>query len=116
MIQCRRIEKMYKDGVIKRIDLADMFHELVPLGCSGRIQFLESYYGEYDAECIGYLVMQVIVSCNKYNNQKAVRSFVEYYKAHEEIHKYFVKSGRNRRIRDAYARYQFKKIVGSDYS
>lgn len=111
VIQSRRIEKMYKDGIIKRIDLADMFHELVPLGCSGRIQFLESYYGEYDAECIGYLVMQVIVSCERYNNEKTVRSFVNYYKEHEEIHKYFTDSRRNRKIRDAYARYKFKKIV-----
>lgn len=56
MLQCRRIEKMFKDGIIKRIDLADMFREIVPLGMSGRMQFFCAYYSRYDADCIGYLV------------------------------------------------------------
>lgn len=111
MLLCRRIEKMYKDKIIKRIDLADLSKEIVPLGKSGRIQFLGAYYGKYDADCVGYLVLQTIVSCKKYNNEDSVRSFMEYYNEHPEIHCFFEKSIRIRPVLDYFAVNKFKKIV-----
>ena len=92
MLHCRRIEKMYKDGIIKRIDLADLSREIVPLGISGRMEFFATYYDKYAADCVGYLVMQTIVSCEKYHNNGMVKKFVDYYNRHPNIHQYFVKS------------------------
>lgn len=110
MLHCRRIEKMYKDGIIKRIDLADLFREIVPLGISGRMEFFAAYYDRYDAECVGYLVMQTIVSCDKYHNDKMVNNFVAYYRKHPDIHKYFEESYRIRKVRDYFAVRKFKNI------
>lgn len=110
ILQCRRIEKMFKSGIVKRIDLSDMSKELVVLGICGRVEFFASYYSKYDAECIGYLVMQTVVSCNKYKNYDMLKRFIRYYKQHEDIQEYFVKNVRMRRIKDLYAILMFKKI------
>lgn len=110
-LKARRVEKMFKDGIIKRVDLADMFRELIPLGMSGRIELLERYYGKYDMDCLGYLVMQTVVSCNKYGNDETVKSFAKYYNEHKGIHKYFTESRRNRRIKDKFAVMKFKKLM-----
>lgn len=109
-LRCRRIEKMFKDRIIKRIDLADMFRELVPLGMSGRLQFFLRYYGKYDAECIAYLVMQTIVSCKKYKNDDIVKKFVQYYNCHKEIHTLFTENRRVRPILDRRMLTKFQKI------
>lgn len=111
----RRIEKMYKDGIIKRIDLADLFREIIPLGQSGRIQFIREYYGEYDADCIGYIVMQTIVSSYKNHNYNTVRIFKEYYIENKEIHDCFVNSRRIRKIRDYLAVRKFKRIMSPEF-
>lgn len=111
MLLCRRIEKMYKDKIIRRIDLSDLFREIVPLGMGGRMQFFYAYYEKYDADCVGYLVLQTIVSCNKYHNYEIVKTFVNYYQKHEEIHKFFEESIRIRPIRDFFAVKKFKRIL-----
>ena len=113
MLHCRRIEKMFKDGIIKRIDLADMFREIVPLGMSGRMQFFYAYYSRYDADCVGYLVMQTIVSCEHYHNDAIVKSFVAYYNQHPEMHAFFVESRRIRPILDRRAVAKFKRICST---
>lgn len=110
LLHCRRIEKMYKDNVIKRIDLADMFREIIPLGIGGRIEFFNAYYSKYDTDCMGYLVMQTVVSCEKYYNTDAVRKFVKYYNAHAEIHEFFEKSKRIRMIGDCLLVKRFRRI------
>ncbi|MBD8925167.1 MAG: hypothetical protein EGR89_04035 [[Eubacterium] rectale] len=115
MLLCRRCEKMYKDKIIKRIDLSDLSSEIVPLGMSGRIQFFNAYYGSYSAECVGYLVLQTVVSCYKNHNYGSVRSFVIYYKNHEEIHDFYLKSKRIRPIRDYFALKKFRKIVNENW-
>ena len=106
----RRIEKMYKDGIIKRIDLADLFREIIPLGQSGRIQFIREYYGEYDADCIGYIVMQTIVSSYKNHNYNTVKIFKEYYIENKEIHDCFVKSRRIRKLEIVWLLESLKKL------
>ena len=35
----RRVEKLYKDSILKPIDLADMWREILPFGTSGRLEF-----------------------------------------------------------------------------
>lgn len=111
MLLCRRIEKMFKDKIIRRIDLSDLFREIVPLGTGGRIQFIYAYYGKYDADCVGYLVLQTIVSCEKYNNQEVIKGFVQYYQKHDEIQEFFEKSTRIRPVRDYFTIKKFKYIL-----
>jgi len=110
ILQCRRIEKMFKDGIVKKIDLSDMSRELVPLGICGRAEFFESYYGKYDADCIRYLVMQTVVSCYKYKNDVMLNRFLQYNEQHKKLQKYVAKNVRIRRIKDLYAILMFKKI------
>ena len=110
-LKARRIEKMFKGRVMRRVDLSDMFRELVPLATSGRLQFIANYYDKYDADCVGYLVMQTIVSCDKYHNEDIVKYFVGYYKEHPEIHKYFTEGVRIRKVYDFHAIRRFNYIV-----
>ena len=110
LLLCKRIEKMYKSHIIKRIDLVDMQREILPLGMSGRIEFFAAYFGYYDAECIAYLVMQTVVSCEQYHNTEAVLDFCNYYKNHMDIHSYFEKSVRLRRIYDRAAVRKFRAL------
>ncbi len=110
-LKARRIEKMFKSGIVKRVDLADMFREIVPLATSGRIEFFRAYYGDYDAECIGYLVLQTIVSCHKYKNHEIIQEFAKYYLAHPDIHALFTEGRRIRRFRDMSAVNKFNNVM-----
>ena len=110
-LKMRRIEKMFKSGIVKRIDLSDMFREIIPLGMSGRLEFFRSYYGEYDAECVAYIVMQTVVSCDKYQNHDIVNEFARYYNTHEEIRPLFGKNRRILRFRDESAIRTFRKLM-----
>ncbi len=102
---------MFKSGIVKRIDLSDMFREIIPLGMSGRLEFFRSYYGDYDAECLAYLVMQTVFSCNKYQNDDVVNDFAKYYRTHEEIRPLFEKNRRIVRIRYDAAVRTFRKLM-----
>ena len=110
-LKARRIEKMFKGNIIKRVDLADLFRELIPLGTSGRMEFFAEYYSDYDADCVGYLVMQAIVSAHLYNNPSIVKYFADYYNSHEEIHKYFTDGRRLRKFKDSHAVKGFKIVM-----
>ncbi|MCR4744850.1 MAG: hypothetical protein K5894_06425 [Lachnospiraceae bacterium] len=112
-LKARRIEKMFKSGIVKRVDLADLFREIVPLATSGRIEFFRAYYGDYDAECIGYLVMQTIVSCYNYKNYEIINEFAEYYLEHPDIHYLFIKGRRIRKFEDMSSVNKFGKIIES---
>lgn len=48
MIIFRRIEKLYKDKIIKKVDLADMWREILPIGLSERLKFFSSYLSDKD--------------------------------------------------------------------
>lgn len=110
LLLCKRIEKMYKSRIIKRIDLVDMQREILPLGMSGRIEFFAAYFGAYDAQCIAYLVMQTVVSCEQYHNMTAVSDFKKYYREHTQIHGYFEQSTRLRKIYDRRAVKKFRAV------
>lgn len=110
-LKARRLEKMFKAGLVKRVDLADLFREIAPLGVSGRLEFIVAYYSEYDAECVAYLVLQTIVSCEKYQNYDIVKYFTDYYNAHEDIHIFFEKNRRFIPVIDWRARKKFDSII-----
>lgn len=111
-LKVRRIEKLFKSGLMKRVDLSDMFREFIPLCTSGRLEYIAAYYDDLDAECIAYIVMQTVVSCYKCNNMaNYVHFFIKYYNDHPEIKKYFISGRRLRPIMDRHAVYLFKKIT-----
>lgn len=115
LLKVRRIEKMYKGGIIKRIDLNDLYRELLPLAASGRLKVLREYYGDYDAECIAYVVMQIIISCNKYKNEKAIEEFKKHCDMEEDdkIEEVFKSNRRVRSIRDYGLYDRYKKVYDS---
>lgn len=111
-LKCRRIEKLFKSGIMKRIDLSDMFRELVPLGASGRIEYISALYDVYDADCLGYIVMQAVVSCEKCrNNSEYINYFAHYYTTHPDIQRYFISGTRIRKIMDYFTVKKFIRIV-----
>ncbi len=104
---------MFKGRIVKRVDLSDLFREIVPLGMSGRLEFFRKYYGDYDSECVAYLIMQTIVSSHKYHNDDIVKEFKDWYRSHEDIHILFEKNRRVRRVADSYAVLTFKRLMQS---
>ena len=110
-LKMRRIEKMFKSGIVKRIDLSDMFREIIPLGMSGRLEFFCSYYGEYDADCVAYIVMQTVVSCDKYKNFEVVNEFADYYRKHGDIRSLFENNRRVVSPADHAAMRRFRKLM-----
>ncbi len=110
-VKIRRIEKMYKGHIVKKIDLSDLFREIVPLGMSGRVEFIAAYYDDYDTECLTYMIMQTIIACDKYHNEKIIKSFADYYNSHEEMHRYFSSNRRNRGMEKLTLYKRFLKIL-----
>lgn len=111
-LKCRRIEKLFKSGIIKRIDLSDLFRELVPLGTSGRMEYISALYDDYDADCLGYIVMQTVVSCERCgNDSEYINYFAHYYMTHKNIQRYFISGTRIRKIRDYFTVKKFIRIV-----
>lgn len=53
------------------------------------------------------------LSCERYHNEDIVASFAEYYNTHPEMHDFFVKSSRIRRVIDYWAVAKFEKICCS---
>lgn len=80
MILFRRIEKLYKDRIIGKIDLVDMWRELIPFATSGRLDFFASYLSGKDIESIEYVVLLTAVSAVKYKNNVALDYFTKHFK------------------------------------
>lgn len=111
LLIAKRVEKMYKDNIIKKIDLSDMSYELIPLGMSGRIEMFKAYYSNYEADSIAYLVMQTVVACNKYGNHSMVQRFKNYYTTHTDIRNLFIHSSRIRKFKDFFVVRKFKSLM-----
>ncbi len=112
LLKFRRIEKMYKSGIVKKIDLADLSREILPFGVSGRLEFFYAYYDEYDAECMAFLLMNDVICCNKYRNSPMVNYFRDYYNSHPAIHRFFsAKNRRFSRVRGILAEKAFNRIM-----
>lgn len=79
LIVFRRIEKLFKDSILKKIDLADMWREILPFADSGRLLFLSSYFCKEDIEPISFVVFNTVLACEKYEMENALEGFRKLY-------------------------------------
>ena len=77
----------------------------------GRLEFFRSYYGDYDAECVAYIVMQTVVSCEKYKNFEVVNEFADHYRKHGDIRSLFENNRRVVSPADHAAMRSFRKLM-----
>lgn len=80
----RRVEKLYKSGILKDIDLADMWREILPFGHHGRLEFYITYFNQKDAEAIAFVVFRTILACNRYKMKESIKTFCKYFKEVKE--------------------------------
>jgi len=80
LILFRRLEKLHKARIIKDIDLADLWREILPFSLSNRIGFLKTYYSERDVESLLYIMMHTYLACEKYKMDNATDYFKSKYK------------------------------------
>jgi len=110
LIIFRRIEKLYKDSIFKPIDLADMWREILPFSCSGRLEFFKSYFDESDIRSIVFVIFNTVLACEKYGINNAVSSFAIYFLDNIEIQQYFYKNNRYT-FKERIKVKKFKKII-----
>ena len=77
MILFRRVEKLYKDGIVKKIDLVDIWREILPFGVSGRPEFLSTYLLPSDIQSMRFVITMTLCSCKKYGNNDALSYFLK---------------------------------------
>jgi hypothetical protein len=94
LILFRRIEKLYKDSILKPIDLADMWREILPFGTSGRLKFYKSYLGESDIKSIIFVLFNTVLACEKHEVYNAVKYFVNDFLNDESMEKLYIKNSR----------------------
>lgn len=82
MIIFRELEKLQRRHIVKEADLADMYHELLPWGISGRLEFINTYFGKKDAELIAYMIFRLVLACKKNGDMAVVSMFRKYYINH----------------------------------
>ena len=95
MILFRRIEKLYKDGIIKKIDLVDIWREILPFGVSGRPEFFTSYLSDNDTKSMRYVILMTLCASKKYKNTDALN----YFNSNKNDHSNF-KTNKRYRLRD----------------
>lgn len=111
MIIFRELEKLQRKHIIKSIDLADMYHELLPWGISGRLEFINEYFGKKDAEVIAYMIFRLVLACKKNGDIGVVINFREYYINHyKDISLLFCENSRYT-IWDSIRRIKFFLII-----
>lgn len=96
LIIFRRIEKLYKDSILKPIDLADLWREILPFAASKRLEFYKNYFSKYDIEPIVFVLFNTFLACKKYKVNNAVIYFNDVYNNDESIKYYFEDNGRYR--------------------
>ncbi|MDF2545774.1 MAG: hypothetical protein K0R93_672 [Anaerosolibacter sp.] len=89
MIWFRRVHKLYCDGILKPIDLADMWREILPFGASGRLEFYSSYFDKSDIRSIIFVVMNTAISCKTLKRNSAMEYFKEHYYKNPGIEEYY---------------------------
>ena len=94
LIAFRRIEKLYKDGILKPIDLADMWREILPFGVSGRVEFYYKYLGESDVKSIIFVLFNTLLACKKYEVNNAVEYFCSKYNSNSPVSNYYIINNR----------------------
>lgn len=106
----RRMEKLYKDNILRPIDLSDLWREILPMGVNGRLEFYETYFSVFDVEPIAYVVMSAVVACDAVGNKAAVSYFRDYYRTHTDLHRLFINNKRLR-IWDMRCKRKFMRIM-----
>lgn len=94
LILFRRVEKLYKDSILKPIDLADMWRGILPFGTSGRPGFYKSYLGENDIKSIIFVVFNAVLACDKYKIDNAVKYFAEDFLKNKPMQKFYSENSR----------------------
>ena len=94
LILFRRIEKLYKDSILKPIDLADLWREILPFGTSGRLEFYKSYLGESDIRSIVFVLLNTILACEKYKIYNAIEYFSTDFLENRRKKKLYLKNNR----------------------
>jgi hypothetical protein len=94
LILFRRIEKLYKDSILKPIDLADMWREVLPFGTSGRLGFYKSYLGVNDIKSIIFVVFNTVLACEKYEIDNAVKYFAQDFLKNEGLKEFYSENSR----------------------
>ncbi|HYE80632.1 MAG TPA: hypothetical protein VEG39_00545 [Clostridia bacterium] len=111
LIIFRRIEKLYKDSILKPVDLVDMWREILPFGSSRRLEFLTSYFSKFDVEPVIFVLYNTLLACYKFRMKNAVDYFRKYYKSNPELASHFLDNGRYR-IQEKLKIKLFKRITG----
>ena len=94
LILFRRLEKLYKDSIIKPIDLADLWREILPFGVSGRLEFYKTYLHESDIKSILFVLFNTFLACEKYKVENGVKYFLDNFYKNEENKKNYKENNR----------------------
>ena len=111
LIVSRRVEKLYKDGIIKRIDLADLWREFLPLILSNRIGFLSTYYSIRDVDSLLYVGLQTIISCHKIRLNTALEYFRKSLPKEEIELLNLLKNNQRLRLIDKFSVFRYKALL-----
>lgn len=77
LILFRRIEKLFKDSIMKPVDLTDLWREILPYSCEGRIEFFQEYFNKYDVHSMVYVIINTVLACETYKNKDAIEYLKE---------------------------------------
>lgn len=110
LIIFRRIEKLYKDRIMLKVDLCDLWREILPFATSNRIAFFYNYLNDYDTSSMIYVIMQTVIACDKYKNIDAIKYIQNNTK--EEIDWINKVDSRLRFTKDTILKTRFRNIMG----
>ncbi len=111
LILFRRIEKLYKDSILKPIDLADIWREILPFATSGRLRFYKSYLGENDIKSLVFVLFNTVLACEKYKIDNAVEYFAKDFLKNEELREYYTENSRYT-FKERFKIGKFFRIIG----
>lgn len=110
LILFRRMEKLYKDNILKYIDLSDLWREIIPFWTSGRYQFFVNYFGEEDIQSINFVILKTLCACKK-NRIESTFDFLRKCEINEtNVNEFFTQCKKNKRfrIRDKILLYRYQ--------
>lgn len=110
LVLFRRIEKLFKDGIIKKIDLADLWREILPFAVSNRIGFLITYYTPRDIDSLIYVVFQTYLACEIHQIDSAVKYFRDNYEVDKNDFESLLNDNKRLRLID---KLKIKKFMSS---
>ena len=114
LIIFRRIEKLYKDSILKSIDLSDLWREILPFGVSGRLLFFSTYFSKSDIESMVFVIYNTVLSCERYGRKNATDYFSERYKDEENCIQMIFERNNRYGLREKFNLRRFKQIVKND--